>query len=82
MKGTTGNFQGVPPLISIFLFLFGQNDRVDTRQAGVWIEFHFSDFFRMFSPNPISIIRIVEYSMISVLEYLRETLANLGLPKA
>ena len=36
----------------------------------------------MFSQNPISIIIIVEYSTISVMEYFRDTLANVGLPKA
>ena len=36
----------------------------------------------MFLPNPISIIRIVEYSTISVLEYFGDTLANVGLPEA
>ena len=33
-------------------------------------------------PNPISIIRIVEYSTISVLEYFRDILDNVGLPES
>ena len=36
----------------------------------------------MFFPNPILIIRIVEYSTISVQEYFKDTLANMGLPGA
>ena len=67
------------------IFLFGQQDQVATRQVGVWIYFHFHDFFdpvRVFSPNPILIIKVLEYSMISVLEYFGDTLENIGLPKA
>ena len=36
----------------------------------------------MFSPNPISITGIVEYSTISVLEFFEDTLANVELPEA
>ena len=36
----------------------------------------------MSSVNPISIIRIVEYSTIWVLGILEDTLANVGLPEA
>ena len=69
----------------IFCF-FGQWDRVSTRQAGVWIDFHFSGFYfysvRVFSPNPISIIRIVQYFTISVLGDFKDTLANVRIPEA
>ena len=46
--------------------------------------FLFSDFssFRVFSPKNISVIIIVEYSTISMLEYFEDTLANVGLPEA
>ena len=81
-EGNNRNFaRGSPTELSFFGF-FGQKDRVATRQAGVWIYFYFSYFFRVFSPNPISIIRIVEDSTISVLEYFGYSLANVGLPKA
>ena len=36
----------------------------------------------MFSLNTISIIIIVEYSTISVLEYFEDTLTNVGLPES
>ena len=36
----------------------------------------------MFSPNLISSIRIVEYSTISVLEYFKDNLVNVGIPEA
>ena len=36
----------------------------------------------MFLLKPISMIRIVENSTISVLEYFGDTLANVGLPEA
>ena len=52
------------------IFFLVQKDKVSNRQAGVWIDFYFSDFLnfaRVFLPNPLSIIIIVEYSMISVL---------------
>ena len=39
-------------------------------------------FVRVFLPNPISIITIVEYFTISVLEHFGDTLANVGLPEA
>ena len=44
-----------------FFGLLGQQDRVATRQAGIWIDFHFSDFIfpvRVFPPNPISITEL------------------------
>ena len=75
----------------IFFGFFGQRDQVATRQDGVWMNFyfplHFSDyiyfdFVRVFLPNTISIIRIVEYSTILVLAYFEYTLANVGLPQA
>ena len=46
--------------------------------------FLFSEFssFRVFSPKNISVIIIVEYSTISMLEYFEDTLANVGLPEA
>ena len=46
--------------------------------------FLFSDFtiFRVFSPKTISVLKIVEPSMISMLDYLRDTLANVGLTGA
>ena len=75
------------PHWALFFCFFGRRYWVPTRQSGVWIDFHFSGFFtlffvREFLPNPISIIGIVEYSMISVLEYFGDTLANVGLPEA
>ena len=42
----------------------------------------FFDFVKMFSTNTVSIIRIVEYSKISVLEFFEDTLANVGLTEA
>ena len=51
----------------------------------MWIDFASLisfDYARVLSPNPISMIRIVKYSTISVLEYFEDTLANMGLPEA
>ena len=48
---------------------FGENTLSEKRKKSVLL-------------NPISIIRILEYSTISVLEYFGDTLANVGLPKA
>ena len=39
-------------------------------------------FVIVLPPNTISIIIIVEYSTISVLDYFKDTLANVGLPEA
>ena len=36
----------------------------------------------MFLPNTLSIIIIVEYSNISVLEYFEDTLANVEIPES
>ena len=71
-------FKGLPQL-ALFLILFVQQDPVATRKYGVWIDFCLSSFiliFRVFSPKPISMIRIVEYSTILVLEYFEDTLDN------
>ena len=73
---------GLPhwPLFSLVLFYTGK--------AGVWIDFHLSNLFifigfvTVFFPNSISVIIIVEYSTISVLEYFGDTVANAGLPEA
>ena len=39
-------------------------------------------FVKVFLSNPISIIRIVEFPLISVLGYFEDTLDNVGLPEA
>ena len=56
-------------------------------RIGLSLDFFFTPLIsvlsvRVFSPNPNSIVRIVEYSTISVLEYFEDTLANVGLPEA
>ena len=83
------NFTRSFPTELFFLFgIFGPNKRISTEQVEVWNDFYFSDFVFVFKfyqsvfPNPISIIRILEYSTISVLEYFGDTLANVGLPEA
>ena len=83
------NFARGSPIELSFFGLFGQKHRLSITQDGVLIDFHFSDFlyiyiyiFRVFLSNPISIIRIVEYSTISVLEYFEDTLNNVGLPES
>ena len=38
--------------------------------------------FEVFLPKTISVLRIVEYSTISMLGYFEDTLTNLGLPEA
>ena len=78
-------FKGFP-YWAIFVF-FDQMDQVATKLAGVWQDFFCSllrsfDFVIVFSSNTISIIRIVEYSTISVIEYFEDTLDNMGLPEA
>ena len=71
--------RGSPTELYFYGFVY-KWDRVATRPAGVWIDFHFPDLFlRLLSPNSISMIRIVEYSTISVLEYFGDTLANVRL---
>ena len=42
----------------------------------------FFEKFRVFSPKPILVLRIVEYSKSSMLDYFKYTLANVGLPEA
>ena len=77
-------FDRGPPTEFFFkINFFSQWYRVTTIQDGVRIEFHFTYIFvRMFLLKPISMIRIVEYSTVSVLEYFGDTLANVGLPEA
>ena len=41
-------YKGLPHQYLLFFGFFGQRDWVSTRQAGVWIDFHFSDFFILF----------------------------------
>ena len=43
---------------------------------------YFIGFVTVFFPNSISVMIIVEYSTISVLEYFGDTVANAGLPEA
>ena len=77
------NFSWGSPTEIYFFVFFGQQDQVATRQAGVWIDFHLSDFFvRVFSLNPISIIRITECSTILVLDYFVDTLSNMVILEA
>ena len=74
-----------------FWVFFVQHNWVATKQAGAWIYFlfssHSSDFYyfyfvRVLWPNITSMIRIVEYSTFSVLEYFKDTLDNVVLPLA
>ena len=68
-----------------FIFLC---PRLATGSAGVRVvSFHFfisSDFsnFIVFSPKTIWVLRIVEYSIIPMLEIFEYTLANVVLPEA
>ena len=82
-NGTAGStfVQGLTHLIfargyPTELFFFGKLDQVSTVLAGVWVDFFVSSlifyFVRVFSPNTISNIIIVEYSTILVLEYFEE----------
>ena len=71
-------------LFIIFLSLFNRI-RLPRGKLGcgyIFASLIFNFFDRMFLPDPISIIRIVEYSTISVLEYFEDTLANVGLPES
>ena len=40
-KKSTGILQGIPPSRSLFFGFFDQRDQFATRQAGMWIDFHF-----------------------------------------
>ena len=42
--GNNRNFVSDSPN-ELFFGFFGQQDRVATRQSGVWIDFHFSGYF-------------------------------------